>query len=125
MSSPVCSVIYMLGLCFVFQSSQQVFVQVGSTVNLCLRMSGEGSSSGTKRKRRGARAQEQPAADMPLRVVEYRDDGIPHGQSMVLGDSPLLRFTFGSAEYMRYDVIKDVQLLEFRRIDWELVGQLG
>ncbi|MFS7934608.1 hypothetical protein Hanom_Chr05g00393561 [Helianthus anomalus] len=91
-------------------------------------MSGEGSSTGTKRKRRGARAQgaaqEQPA-DAPLREVEYRDDGIPHGQSMVLEDSPLLRFKFGPTEYMKYDVIRDVQLLEFRRIDWELVGRLG
>ncbi|KAJ0670729.1 hypothetical protein HanOQP8_Chr13g0477831 [Helianthus annuus] len=26
---------------------------------------------------------------------------------------------------MKYDVIKDVQLLECRRIDWELVGRLG
>ncbi|KAJ0678930.1 hypothetical protein HanOQP8_Chr12g0453521 [Helianthus annuus] len=91
-------------------------------------MSGEGSSSGTKRKRRGTRAQgatQKQPADTLLREVEYRDDGIPHGQSMRLEDSSLLRFKFGSAEYMKYDVIKDVQLLEFRRIDWELVGRLG
>ncbi|MFS7952925.1 hypothetical protein Hanom_Chr07g00612621 [Helianthus anomalus] len=44
-------------------------------------MAGEGSSSGTKRKRRGTRAQEQPA-DTPLREVEYRDDGITHGQTL-------------------------------------------
>ncbi|MFS7967296.1 hypothetical protein Hanom_Chr09g00784131 [Helianthus anomalus] len=92
-------------------------------------MAGEGSSAGTKRKRRGARAQgaaqEQPAADAPLRVVAYRDEGIPHGQSMVLLDSLLLRFAYDTDEYYRLNVIKDVRLLEFRRIDWKLVGRLG
>ncbi|KAJ0629654.1 hypothetical protein HanIR_Chr00c07g0906271 [Helianthus annuus] len=91
-------------------------------------MSGEGSSSGTKRKRRGTRAQgaaqEQPA-DTPLRLVTYRDDGTPHGQSARLWDSPLLWFKIGSAEYQRLDVIKKLKLLDFRRIDWDLVRQLG
>ncbi|KAJ0430957.1 hypothetical protein HanRHA438_Chr17g0839181 [Helianthus annuus] len=91
-------------------------------------MSGEGSSSGVKRKRRGTRAQgasqEQPA-DTLLREITYRDDGTPHGQSSRLVDSPLLRFTVGSAEYMKFDTIKKLKLLEFRRIDWDLVGQLG
>ncbi|MFS8007276.1 hypothetical protein Hanom_Chr14g01259091 [Helianthus anomalus] len=64
-------------------------------------MSGEGSSSGTKRKRRAStRGQEQPT-DAPLRIVTDRGDGIPHGQSSVLWDSPLLQ-----------------------RIDWEMVGRL-
>ncbi|KAJ0815270.1 hypothetical protein HanPSC8_Chr17g0795581 [Helianthus annuus] len=91
-------------------------------------MSGEGSSLGVKCKRRGTRAQgdaqEQPA-DTLLREITYRDDGTPHGQSSRLVDSPLLRFTVGSAEYMKFDTIKKLKLLEFRRIDWDLVGQLG
>ncbi|KAM0033719.1 hypothetical protein Hdeb2414_s0016g00489241 [Helianthus debilis subsp. tardiflorus] len=91
-------------------------------------MSGEGSSSGVKRKRRNTRAQaavqEQSGAPV-LREITYRDDGTPHGQTNRLGDSPLLRFTFGSAEYLKYDPIKKLNLLEFRRIDWDLVRQLG
>ncbi|KAF5778200.1 hypothetical protein HanXRQr2_Chr12g0544741 [Helianthus annuus] len=75
-------------------------------------MSGEGSSSGVKRKRRGTRAQgaaeEQPAV-APLRKVSYRDDGTPHSQSTVLLDNPLLRFLFDTD----------------KRIDWDLVRQLG
>ncbi|KAJ0615484.1 hypothetical protein HanIR_Chr02g0074681 [Helianthus annuus] len=91
-------------------------------------MSGEGSSSGVKRKRRGTRA--QPAAQeqsgvLVLREITYRDDGTPHGQSDKVGTSPLLRFTFNSAEYLKYDPIKKLSLLEFRRIDWDLVRQLG
>ncbi|KAJ0702608.1 hypothetical protein HanPI659440_Chr14g0541621 [Helianthus annuus] len=89
-------------------------------------MSGEGSSSGTKRKRRAStRGQEQPAADTPLRVVTYRGDGIPHGQSTLLWDSPLLQFDYDTDEYYRLNIIKTVKLLEFRRIDWELVERLG
>ncbi|KAJ0575931.1 hypothetical protein HanIR_Chr05g0218401 [Helianthus annuus] len=89
-------------------------------------MAGEGSSSGTKRKRRRTRvAREQPAADTPLRMVEYRDDGIPHGQSTVLLNSPLLLFAYDTDEYYRLDVIKKLKLLDFRRIDWDLVRQLG
>ncbi|KAM0011578.1 hypothetical protein Hdeb2414_s0004g00145501 [Helianthus debilis subsp. tardiflorus] len=88
-------------------------------------MSGEGSSSGTKRKwRASTRGQEQPA-DAPLRVVTYRGDGIPHGQSTVLWDSPLLQFDYLTDEYLRFDVIKTLNLLEFRRIDRELVRRLG
>ncbi|KAM0014017.1 hypothetical protein Hdeb2414_s0039g00735311 [Helianthus debilis subsp. tardiflorus] len=69
-------------------------------------------------------AQEQPAATL-LREITYRDDGIPRGQSDRLVDSPLLRFTFGSDEYLKFDAIKKLRLLEFRKIDWDLVGQLG
>ncbi|KAJ0725815.1 hypothetical protein HanPI659440_Chr12g0463181 [Helianthus annuus] len=91
-------------------------------------MSGEGSSSGVKRKKRGTRAQgaaeEQPAV-APLRKVSYRDDGTPHSQSTVLLDNPLLRFLFDTDKYYRLDIIKSVQLLGFRRIDWDLVRQLG
>ncbi|KAJ0462832.1 hypothetical protein HanHA300_Chr14g0508451 [Helianthus annuus] len=88
-------------------------------------MSVEGSSSGTKRKRHAStRGQEKPA-NAPLRVITYRGDGIPHGQSTMLWDSPLLQFAHDSAEHMKFDVIKKVKLLEFRRIDWELVGRLG
>ncbi|KAM0067138.1 hypothetical protein Hdeb2414_s0002g00057371 [Helianthus debilis subsp. tardiflorus] len=92
-------------------------------------MSGEGSSSGTKRKRgastrsRGA-AQEQPAG-LPLRVATYHGEGIPHGQSSILRDSPLLQFDYQTDEYLRFQVIKKVKLLEFWRIDLELVGLLG
>ncbi|MFS7913712.1 hypothetical protein Hanom_Chr02g00144861 [Helianthus anomalus] len=47
-------------------------------------MSGEGSSSGVKRKRRNTRAQaaaqEKPVAPI-LREITYRDVGVPHGQS--------------------------------------------
>ncbi|KAM0070961.1 hypothetical protein Hdeb2414_s0001g00019401 [Helianthus debilis subsp. tardiflorus] len=97
-------------------------------VSSTFRMSGEGSSSGVKHKRRGTRAQgaaqEQPA-DTLLREITYRDDGTPHGQSSRLVDSPLLRFTVGFTEYMKFDTIKKLKLLGFRRIDWDLVGQLG
>ncbi|KAM0046970.1 hypothetical protein Hdeb2414_s0009g00322941 [Helianthus debilis subsp. tardiflorus] len=91
-------------------------------------MSGEGSSLGTKRKRRASKrsqgaAEEQPA-DAPLRVVTYRGEGIPHDQSTVLWDSPLLQFAYQTDEYLRFQVIKMVKLLEFRWIDWELVGRL-
>ncbi|KAJ0786216.1 hypothetical protein HanOQP8_Chr02g0052771 [Helianthus annuus] len=92
-------------------------------------MSGEGSSSGTKRKR-GASTRSQGAAekqptDLPLREITYRGIGVPHGPSTVLGDSPLLQFDYQTAEYLRYQVISTVKLLEFRRIDRELVGHLG
>ncbi|MFS7912608.1 hypothetical protein Hanom_Chr02g00131951 [Helianthus anomalus] len=93
-------------------------------------MSGEGSSSGVKRKRRAsARAQgaaEEQPADSPLRVITYKGDGIPHGQSTVLWDSPLLQFDYLSDEYSRLDVIKTVERLEqllgpkFRMaLDWD------
>ncbi|KAM0027970.1 hypothetical protein Hdeb2414_s0019g00546461 [Helianthus debilis subsp. tardiflorus] len=92
-------------------------------------MSGEGSSSGTSRKRRASTrsqdAAEEQLAVLPLREIRYRGTGLPHGQSTVLRDSPLLQFADQSAENSRYQVISAVKLLEFRRIDWELVGRLG
>ncbi|KAM0027871.1 hypothetical protein Hdeb2414_s0019g00545301 [Helianthus debilis subsp. tardiflorus] len=96
---------------------------------LFYKMLGEGSSSGTSRKRRLSTrsqdaAEEQPAV-LPLREIRYRGLGVPHGQSTVLRDSPLLQFASESAEYSRYRVLEAVKLLEFRRIDWELVGRLG
>ncbi|KAF5787388.1 hypothetical protein HanRHA438_Chr10g0465061 [Helianthus annuus] len=94
-------------------------------------MSGEASSSGTKRKRRAstrsqgtAEAQPRPA-NVPLREFQYRGPGIPHGQSTLLRDSPLLQFVEETAEYSRYHAVRAVKLLDFRRIDWELVGRLG
>ncbi|KAM0007650.1 hypothetical protein Hdeb2414_s0136g00808731 [Helianthus debilis subsp. tardiflorus] len=91
-------------------------------------MSGEGSSSGVKRKRRNTRAQaaaqEQPGAPV-FREIIYRDAGVPHGQSDRLVESPLLRFTLGSFEFMKFEAIKKLKLLEFRRIDWGLVNRLG
>ncbi|KAM0067583.1 hypothetical protein Hdeb2414_s0002g00062981 [Helianthus debilis subsp. tardiflorus] len=91
-------------------------------------MSGAGASSGVKRKRRNTRAQaaaqEQPDAPV-LREIKYRDVGVPHGQSDRLVESLLLRFTVGSYEYMKFEAIKKVKLLEFKRIDWDLVNRLG
>ncbi|KAF5757326.1 hypothetical protein HanXRQr2_Chr17g0825301 [Helianthus annuus] len=91
-------------------------------------MSGEGSSSGVKRKRRTTRAQtaaqEQPDAPV-LREIRYRDAGVPHGQSERLVESPLLRFEVGSYEFMKFEAIKKVKLLESKRIDWDLVRKLG
>ncbi|KAJ0789713.1 hypothetical protein HanPI659440_Chr05g0206721 [Helianthus annuus] len=92
-------------------------------------MSGEGSSSGTSRKRRASTrsqgAAEVQPTDVPLREIRYRGPGIPHGQGTVLRDSPLLQFADQTAEFSRYHVLRAVNLLEFRRIDWELVGRLG
>ncbi|KAJ0788567.1 hypothetical protein HanPI659440_Chr05g0193221 [Helianthus annuus] len=94
-------------------------------------MSGEASSSGTERKRcastrsQGTAEAQPQLADVPLREIQYRGPGIPHGQSTVLGDNPLLQFVEGTAGYSRYHAVRAVKLLEFRRIDWELVGRLG
>ncbi|KAJ0838335.1 hypothetical protein HanRHA438_Chr16g0787921 [Helianthus annuus] len=105
-----------------------------SCIFLCIfsyRMSGEASSSGTRRKRRAtsssrgtAEAQQQPA-DVVVREIRYRGPGVPHGRSTVVRDSPLLQFAEGSSEWAKLQVLIGVQLLQYRRIDWELVGQLG
>ncbi|KAJ0800718.1 hypothetical protein HanPI659440_Chr03g0106811 [Helianthus annuus] len=94
-------------------------------------MSGEGSSSGTSRKRRAstrsrgtAEAQQQPA-EVVVRYIQYSGPGIPHGQSTILHDSPLLKFVIGSSEYAKLRVLIGVPLLQYRKIDWDLVGQLG
>ncbi|MFS8024472.1 hypothetical protein Hanom_Chr16g01463651 [Helianthus anomalus] len=91
-------------------------------------MSGEGSSSGVKSKRSNTRAQaaaqEQSGAPV-FREIIYRDAGVPHWQSDRLVESPLLRFTLGSFEFMKFEAIKKLKLLEFRRIDWDLVSRLG
>ncbi|KAF5800536.1 hypothetical protein HanXRQr2_Chr07g0317071 [Helianthus annuus] len=91
-------------------------------------MSGEGTSSGTKRKRRTTRSQtaasEQPGTPV-LREIRYRDAGTPHGQSDRLVQSPLLRFEVGSYEFMKFEALKNVRLLESKRVDWELLRRLG
>ncbi|KAJ0796752.1 hypothetical protein HanPI659440_Chr04g0165901 [Helianthus annuus] len=101
-------------------------------------MSGEGSSSGTSRKRRASTrsqgAVEEQPADVPLREIRYHGPRILDGQSTVLQDCPLSQFADQTAEFLRYHVLsavkllefrRIVKLLEFRRIDWELVGRLG
>ncbi|KAM0043829.1 hypothetical protein Hdeb2414_s0010g00345941 [Helianthus debilis subsp. tardiflorus] len=94
-------------------------------------MSGEASSSETSRKRRmttrslgTAEAQQQPA-DVVIREIRYHGPGIPLGQSTLLLDSPLLQFSHGSSEWARLQVLMPMMLLEYRRIDCELVCQLG
>ncbi|MFS7966202.1 hypothetical protein Hanom_Chr09g00771081 [Helianthus anomalus] len=78
-------------------------------------MSGEGSSSSTGRKRRASTrsqgtAEAQQPTDMPLRMIQYHGPGVPHRQSTVLRDSPLLQFAEGTAEWSRFHVLGAVQL---------------
>ncbi|KAM0014080.1 hypothetical protein Hdeb2414_s0038g00734181 [Helianthus debilis subsp. tardiflorus] len=94
-------------------------------------MSGEGSSSGVSRKRRAstrsrgtAEAQQQPI-DVVVREIRYRRPGIPHRQSTIVQDSPLLQFAVVSSKYTKLRGLIDVRLLKYHRIDWELVGRLG
>ncbi|MFS7988850.1 hypothetical protein Hanom_Chr11g01039711 [Helianthus anomalus] len=90
-------------------------------------MSGEGSSPGTSRKQsastRSPGVAEEPPVERPLREITYRGEGVPHGQSRILWDSPLLHFAYQTTEYLRFQVIRVVKLLDFRRIDWELASR--
>ncbi|MFS7937439.1 hypothetical protein Hanom_Chr05g00427511 [Helianthus anomalus] len=93
-------------------------------------MSGEGSASGAVGRKRGPqtcpRGETLPLPpDFGKRQIEYRSAGVPHGQSTRLKDSPLLQFALNSNEQARLAELITVDLLPYRRIDWDMVDRLG
>uniref|UniRef100_A0A251RMS2 Uncharacterized protein n=1 Tax=Helianthus annuus TaxID=4232 RepID=A0A251RMS2_HELAN len=90
----------------------------------------EGSASGAVGRKRGPqtrpRGETLPLpSDFGKRQIEYRSAGVPHGQSTRLKDSPLLQFALNSNEQARLAELITVDLLPYRRIDWDMVDCLG
>ncbi|KAJ0780017.1 hypothetical protein HanPI659440_Chr06g0232921 [Helianthus annuus] len=95
-------------------------------------MSGEGSSAAVGGRKRGPQTrprgtgEQQPLADFGKRKIKYHTaEIIPHGRSTCLKDSPLLQSDVDTGEYARLEELIKVNLLPFKRIDWELLDKLG
>ncbi|KAM0067884.1 hypothetical protein Hdeb2414_s0002g00066531 [Helianthus debilis subsp. tardiflorus] len=95
-------------------------------------MSGEESSATAGGRKRGPRArprgtgEQPPPSDFRKRKIKYHTaEVIPHGRSTRLKDSPLLQFDIDTSEYAKLDELITVNLLPFKRIDWELLDRLG
>ncbi|KAJ0770345.1 hypothetical protein HanPI659440_Chr07g0256321 [Helianthus annuus] len=111
-----------------------VFLFLCCSIELFYRMLGKRSLSGVAGKRRrgppqrprGDPTTQQYTLDFRKTKIRYQTpEVIPRGRSTRIRDSPLLQFELDASEYQRLGELIQVNLLSFRRIDWELLDRIG